>query len=172
MPNFSSRFTSLTGLRLMPQSWTLAMRAVLLCIALVTGFIVALDALLFREHLSSAYLATYSSPPWPRMLSLSLLAAIEEVQFRLALMTALAAVAVRIQGRLTVPAAIAIIAAAQFANIGDFVLADPLYAIPRYWLVGCAWGWLYWRHGWVAALAGHSLTHLLLDPALFWALSR
>jgi Type II CAAX prenyl endopeptidase Rce1-like len=172
MPNFSSRFTSLTGLRLMPQSWTLAMRAVLLCIALVTGFIVALDALLFREHLSSDYITSFSSPPWPRMLRLSLLAAVEEVQFRLLLMTALAAMAVRIQGRLTLPAAIAIIAAAQFANVGTLVLADPWYAIPRYWLVGCVWGWLYWRRGWLAALAGHTLTHPLLDPALFWALTR
>jgi hypothetical protein len=32
------------------------------------------------------------------------------------------------------------------------------------------WGWLYWRHGFVSALLGHGLCHLLLDPALRAAL--
>jgi len=80
-------------------------------------------------------------------------------------------VAVRLQGRLTLPAVVAIIVAAQFANVGVLVVADPLYAGLRYWLVGCVWGWLYWRHGWLAAVAGHVLTHPVLDPVLYLVLT-
>lgn len=54
--------------------------------------------------------------------------------------------------------------------MGLSVFADPLYATLRYWLVGAVWGWLYWRHGFLAALAGHGLSHLLLDPLLLRAL--
>ncbi len=59
---------------------------------------------------------------------------------------------------------------AQFADIGGLVVAWPEYAVPRFWLVGTVWGWLYWRHGFVSALAGHGLCHLLLDPVLRAAL--
>ena len=31
---------------------------------------------------------------------------------------------------------------------------------------GLLWGWLYWRHGWLAALAGHIAAQQVLQPAL------
>jgi hypothetical protein len=54
----------------------------------------------------------------------------------------------------------------QFANVGGLVLAIPLYATLRFWMVGSVWGWLYWRQGWLAALIAHGTIHLLLDPLL------
>jgi len=31
---------------------------------------------------------------------------------------------------------------------------------------GVLWGWLYWRHGWLAGMAGHMAAHLALQPLL------
>jgi hypothetical protein len=59
----------------------------------------------------------------------------------------------------------------QFANVWAFVVAEPIYGSLRYWLVGCVWGWLYWKHGFVTAAAAHGACHLLLDPALKLTLS-
>lgn len=169
---FSGRFAALTGLRIVPVDRAAAVRDVVLAILGVTSFIAVLDGLLFRTQLNPDYVALFASPLWPQMLALSALAAVEEVKFRLLLMTVLAAFTVRLQGRLSLGAVVAIVIAAQFANVGALVLADPLYATLRYWLVGCVWGWLYWRHGWLAALAGHSLTHPVLDPVLYAILNH
>lgn len=35
---------------------------------------------------------------------------------------------------------------------------------------GTLWGWLYWRHGWLAGVAGHMASQLSLQPLLaLWA---
>lgn len=31
---------------------------------------------------------------------------------------------------------------------------------------GVLWGWLYWRHGWLAGVLGHMAAHLALQPLL------
>ena len=31
---------------------------------------------------------------------------------------------------------------------------------------GVLWGWLYWRHGWLAGVSGHICAHLALQPLL------
>ncbi|MGE3691942.1 MAG: hypothetical protein AB7F98_11240 [Novosphingobium sp.] len=31
---------------------------------------------------------------------------------------------------------------------------------------GVLWGWLYWRHGWLAGVAGHVAAHISLQPLL------
>ena len=170
-PGLHQRFRAMTGLALLPDQPAAAFRAVLLSIIGVTAFIGLLDGLMFGPHLPESYRATFGTAPWFRTAELCALAAVEEFKFRLIVMTVLAAVAVRLQGRLTLPAVVAIIVAAQFANVGVLVVADPLYAGLRYWLVGCVWGWLYWRHGWLAAVAGHVLTHPVLDPVLYLVLT-
>jgi hypothetical protein len=142
------------------------------CIVGVTLFIALLDALLFRQSLPQEYVAVYTSPLLPRTLLNLLNAAIDEVKFRLLLMTALVMLLGWWRGKLAPGWFILAIIAVQFANVWDIVIAFPLYGTLRFWAVGCVWGWLYWRHGWLTALAGHSATHLLMDPVLLYLLSR
>ena len=164
--------SAMTGLRILPPDRSAAIRDTVCSILGVTTFIVVLDALVFRAHLPRPYIALYTSPLMPRLWVISVMAGIEEIKFRLILMTGLALLFSLGRGRLTTPAAIAIILAAQFANVGHIVLADPVYGTLRYWLVGCVWGWLYWRHGWLTAFVGHVATHPVLDPALLFAFTH
>ncbi len=158
------------GLRLFPRDWPAAARAVALAIAGVTGLIVVLDAVVFRTHLPESYVTHYTSPLWPRMLLACAASAREEVFFRLVLTTLLVSLPLLVKRRPGIAWIVGAILVAQFVNVGGLVLIWPEYAIPRFWLVGAVWGWLYLRHGFVAALAGHGLCHLLLDPALSLAL--
>lgn len=166
-----SRFHRLTGLRIVPQRPFAATLAVAACLVAVSGWVILLDAVLFRSHVRPEYLASLQGPLGAHVALYAILAAVEEVKVRLVLMTLLAALAVRLRGRLAAGAAIAIILAAQLASVGALVIDDPLYAALRFWLVGSVWGWLYWRHGWLAALAGHVLAHPVLDPLLRLALA-
>ena len=158
------------GLTLRPADWRAASIAVAFAIGGVTGFVLLLDGVLFRQHLTPDYVRFFTSPLIPRLPLLSLLAAIDEVKYRLLLMTALVALQKLVGGKLSPTAFIAAIVLSQFANVGFFVMADPVYATLRYWAVGCVWGWLYWRHGWLAAVTGHAACHLLLDPLLMQVL--
>lgn len=160
------------GLRLLPVDWRRAGVALAASLAGVTVFIALLDALLFRGALPAEYLAYYTSPLLPRMAQACFFAALDEVVFRLLLMTALVALLNWWRG---VPGSawiVAVIIAVQFVNVAEIVVAFPLYGTLRFWAVGCVWGWLYWRHGWLTALAGHSTVHLLLDPVLVYLLSQ
>ena len=159
-----------SGLRLRPNSWGEAAKAIAASIIGVTLFIVALD-LLFRGSLKPSYVAHFTSPLMPRMVVMCILAALEELKYRLVLMTVLAALLSRGTGRLSPALWVAIIALAQLANVGPLVFSDPAYASLRYLAVGSVWGWLYWRHGWISALIGHTACHLILDPILLKALS-
>ena len=162
----------LSGLRLLPADWRRAAVALAACLFGVTAFIALLDAALFRDSLPPDYVATFTSALTPRMLQNCLLAALDEIKFRLLLMTALVMLLSWWRGQLSPAWFIAIIVAVQFANVWGVVIALPLYGALRFWAVGCVWGWLYWRHGWLTALAGHSAVHLLLDPVLLYLLSR
>lgn len=158
---------SLSGLRLTPPDWRRAAIAVGFSIVAVTAFILVLDCVLFRGSLPQPYVAFFTSPLVRHLPVISATAMMEEVKFRLLVMTALAFLA-SVLLRRPPPAVvmIAIIVAAQWVNVGGLVLANPLYASLRYLAVGCVWGWLYWRYGWLAALVGHASSHLLLDPLL------
>lgn len=160
----------LNGLRLRPKNWSAAAKAISVSIAGVTLFILILDGILFRQSLPSDYVVFYTSPLIPRTPVVAVLASLEEVKFRLVLMT-LMIVALGCWRRPLPPIAfVAVILACQFANVGSLVIADPVYASLRYWAVGSVWGLLYWRHGWLAALIGHSATHFILDPLLMLVL--
>ncbi len=156
----------LSGLGLRPADWRKAALAVAVSIAFVTAWIALVDGVLYRQSLPTDYVAHYTGPLTPRMFAACLAAALDEVKFRLLLMTALVMLFAWWRGRLTPAWIVAAIVIAQFVNVGGIVLAAPLYGALRFWLVGCVWGWLYWRHGWLAALAGHGACHLLLDPVL------
>ncbi len=160
------------GLTLRPPEWRAAGITVIFAIAGVTASILVLDGLLFRQHLTPDYVRFFTSPLIPRLPVLSLIAIMDEFKYRLLLMTAVVALQKLIFGKLSAPSFIAAIVISQFANVGSLVLADPVYAALRYWAVSCVWGWLYWRHGWLAAVTGHAASHLLLDPLLMQVLQH
>jgi hypothetical protein len=100
-------------------------------------------------------------------------AAKDEVLGRVALvggMVTLAGMALR--GREIGPATLAaIFIAAQVAILLPQLAApanatELVYDSLRYVGPGVLWGWLFWRHGFAAALLGHTGTHPILDPAL------
>ena len=161
-----------SGLRLWPDDLPAACRAVAASVVGVTAFILILDAIVFRRVLPADYVTTYTSPLLPRTLLACFGAGVEEVIFRLVGMTAI--VVALCFWRRPVPAAgfVAAILLSQLANVLPIVLAYPLWGTLRFWAVGSLWGFLYWRHGWAAALVAHGTIHLLLDPLLLWALTR
>jgi hypothetical protein len=169
--NHRNLHRNLSGLRLLPVDWRRAGVALAACILGVTVFIALLDAALFRQSLPPDYIAAYTSPLMPRILLNCVSAALDEVKFRLLLMTALVMLLSWWRGKLSPAWFIIAILAVQLVNVWEIIIAFPFYGTLRYWAVGSVWGWLYWRHGWLAALTGHGATHLLLDPVLLWLLS-
>ncbi|MFM5924883.1 MAG: type II CAAX prenyl endopeptidase Rce1 family protein [Novosphingobium sp.] len=147
----------------------MALRATALSVVGVCLFIVALD-LAFRADLPTGYLRYYTAPLWPRTAWACVNSVGEELVYRLGLMSALAAVPALIGRRAGPRWIVAAIVLAQLVNVGSLVFAVPPWGTVRFWLVGCVWGWLYWRHGFVSALIGHATAHLLLDPLLLTAL--
>jgi len=162
----------LGGLRLLPRDRNAAAKAILASIVGVTIFILILDGLVFRRMLPAQYVAFYTSPVVPRTPLACLLSGIEEVKFRLVLMTLLVISMSYFRRPLPPLAFVAAILVSQFANVGALVIAIPAYAIFRFWAVGSVWGWLYWRHGWLAALIAHGASHLALDPLLALTLAH
>lgn len=154
------------GLRLLPADPRAAIRATAIAILVVCAWIAAID-FAFRPMLPQDYMAHYAASLWPRTAWACLGSMREELLFRLGMMTLLAAVPALFGLKPGDGWMVAVIVLAQLANVGTLVLAYPVYGALRLWLVGCVWGWLYWRHGFASALAGHGLSHLLLDPLLF-----
>ena len=155
------------GLALRPTDCRAARLTTIAAIVGVTAFIAILDGLLFRQHLSALYIKVFTSPLLARIPGTILQTVVEETLFRLILMTAVVTLQKFLFGKVSPVSFVAAILLSQFVYVATFVIADPVYATLRYWAVGCVWGWLYWRHGWLAALAGHTSTHLVLDPLLF-----
>jgi hypothetical protein len=149
-------------------------RSALAIVVSMTGtavFIALLDLWLFRGHLPQGYVEFYTSPLWPRLPGICAECVFEDVKYRLLLMTALVGLtAVVMRGRPPVILIFAFAIFVQFVNVATLVVAYPLYGTLRYWAVGATWGWLYWRHGLLAAMAAHAGTHLLLDPILLFGL--
>lgn len=141
------------------------MRESVLALAGVCLFIVALD-LACRPFLPASYHQFYTEPLFPRMFRSCLRSLEEEVLYRLILTTLLASIPLlwrRQPGRWWIVGAIVL---AQLVNVHAVVAAAPPWGILRFWVVGCVWGWLYWRHGFLAALLTHGSAHLMLDPLL------
>lgn len=157
-------------LRLWPSDRAAAARAVMLAVLAVCAWIALLD-FGFRHILPREYLDHYTAPLWPRMALACLGSMGEELVFRLGVMTLLAALPTLVGRKAGDGWMVAAVVLTQLANVGLLVLAYPVYGALRFWLVGCVWGWLYWRHGFASALAGHGLSHLLLDPLLLLVLA-
>ena len=160
-----SRLSLPAGLRLFPGDLNAALRATLGAVVGVSLFVVALD-LVFQAALPEGYRHFYTAPLTPRMLASCLGALKEELLYRLLLTTALAALPMLWGKRAGPKWMVAAIVLAQLANVHALVLEVPPWGALRFWLVGCTWGWLYWRHGLASALVGHGAVHLLLDPLL------
>lgn len=111
----------------------------------------------------------------PRLLLAWRGALVDEVLLRLVGMTGLVWLGIALVGqrRWVWPLAIG------FAAFVLWPLLARLYLLDQAWTVlvlgrevllhggaGVLWGWLYWRHGWFAGLAGHCAAHLVLQPAL------
>lgn len=97
-------------------------------------------------------------------------AVFDEILFRLLLMTALVWVFARLPGQSRYWLAIAA-AAILYVPLHPAWLADPgVLLLAReaalHVAAGILWGWLYWRHGLLAAIAGHLAAHLSLQPLL------
>ncbi|WP_423141914.1 type II CAAX prenyl endopeptidase Rce1 family protein [Parablastomonas sp. CN1-191] len=157
------------GWRLLPCDPRAALAAGALAIAGVTAWVLLVDADLCRDGLP--LLARETAPLWPRTLISCLGAMREEVVYRLALTTVLAALPLLFGRRVPGWWIVAAILAAQFVNIEPIDIAYPVWGTLRFWLVGAVWGWLYWRHGFVTALAAHGVVHIVLDPLLRAALA-
>lgn len=131
----------------------------------MTVSVVLLDCVAFRSMLPPEYVSYYTGPLRPRTV-LSCLKAVQEEVIRLIVMSALVGLGHLVLRR-TPPATFVLAAVvSQLFLIWPHVVDFGAYEVLRYWAVGSVWGLLYWRHGWLAALLGHSTIHLLLDPLL------
>lgn len=158
------------GLRIVPIDLPRAFREGTIAVVVVTLAVLIIDGIGFRQSLPGEYLDYYTAPLWPRTAAMCLRSAGEEVVIRLGLLTLLvwlAARDVRQPGWRTAAAAIGL---SQLVLTWALVVQYPVWGLLRFWAVGCVWGWLYWRNGWLTALAGHGSVHLLLDPLLRKAL--
>lgn len=156
-------------LRLFPEHPRNALRAIAASLAIVTAAGLILDVVVFRDRLPAWYIEHFRELSPRSVLTVSLWAATAEVYRGLLMTGVLAALSLQ-GGRPSAARFIFAIAAAQLVLVWPAVIADPLYGLLRCWAVGCVWGWLFWRHGWLSALAAHSAVHILLDPMLRIAL--
>lgn len=123
------------------------------------------------DTLPAVYRQHFTSALWPRTALAIPKAMREELIFRLGLQSLLAGLPMLVGRKPGSRWMIAAIVLAQLANIDLLALSYPPYGLLRFWLVGCIWGWLYWKHGFASALIGHSASHLVLDPLLLAVLA-
>jgi len=168
----------MVAVRILPENSKAAVVAIGVSIVGCTLAIVAIDAA-FRTSLTTQYLATFAQQPaglTPMMIGK---AAMEELVGRLLLeggMLTVAGLALR-ERKIGPWLLLAIILAAQILILLPDLAAPAgvtewVYDAVRFVGPGVLWGWLFWRHGFVAALLGHTGTHPLLDPALHALLGR
>ncbi|MEJ6008724.1 hypothetical protein [Novosphingobium aquae] len=100
----------------------------------------------------------------------------DEVQLRLIALPLITWAAMAATGRrgdwlhwlavlLTAFAAYPIIAYGYFAGL-EWSVLTALRELTLHGAAGVLWGWLCWRHGWMAALVGHVAAHVSLQPLL------
>jgi hypothetical protein len=168
------------GLRFWPKDWRAAVIVTVACMVSVAALVVFTDWA-FRPILSPGYVAVFGGPNLPRRILAYMAGAVgEETVFRLLLMSGLVAVGNllwRGDGASRPALFVAAIAIAQAANVLPKLTepsspAEVVYDVLRFYVPGLVWGWLYWRHGFLAALTAHPACHLILQPALLLVLAR
>jgi hypothetical protein len=159
-------------LRILPANPKTAALAITASAIGCTAGILAIDAA-FRGTLGPAYVAAFTSPHQAAATMIYMTKAARDELARLFVLGAMLGAATWLRRGRTVglPAALilavvaqALILAPQLAMPAD--LTGLTYCALRYVAPGVLWGWLLWRHGFVAALLGHTLTHPMLDPLL------
>lgn len=163
-------------LTIFPANGRAAVIAVLGSIGLVTAVILA-AALAWKAAIPVADRDYFTAPGLAtRIAYLMVRAAIEEMVYRLGVMSALIAFAGLFWQRLPKWVPVAAILLAQAVSVAVNVspphdLAGLLYAAARDLFPGLVWGWLYWRHGFASAVAGHAGVHIVLQPLLLITLA-
>ncbi|MFM5906403.1 MAG: hypothetical protein ACKOPO_02240 [Novosphingobium sp.] len=100
----------------------------------------------------------------------------DEVQLRLIALPAITWAVMALSGKrgdwthwlavmLTAFAAYPLVAHAYFAGL-DWSALTVLREVTLHGAAGVLWGWLCWRHGWIAGLVGHIAAHVTLQPLL------
>lgn len=103
-------------------------------------------------------------------------ALIDELQLRLVALTGVTWMAMGLAGRrgnslhwlaiaITAFAIYPFIARGYFASL-DWSALTALREVTLHGAAGMLWGWLCWRHGWLAAFTGHVAAHVSLQPLL------
>lgn len=168
--DFQSIHRRLGGLRLLPANPRLAFRDGCAAVFAVTAAVLLLDVVVFRRSLTEDYVTFYTAPLWPRTLEMGIKAVEEEIIYRLGLMSALVFALNLVRGRVAPGNFWAAIICSQLVLVWPSIVEFPLWGSLRFWAVGCVWGWLYWKRGWVTSAVGHGVVHFLLDPILRTAL--
>jgi hypothetical protein len=150
-------------------------------IAVVAGllfgaYMVAADALVFHAVIPGSQAELLLVPAAQRIVYFARGALIDELEFRLVLMTALVWLFVTLAGSQRqwcywASILLAALVAYPLAHWAYLAALQPgALAIARevslHGAAGALWGYLYWRHGFVAAVLGHVSAHLTLEPLL------
>src|SRR6266446_260315 len=164
------------GLRILPHGGTRPL-SLAIGVGLAFGVYMAMaDALLFRSVIPAAQAALVSGfSALNRIAYFTPLAVLEEVESRLVLMSALVWILTVLAGPRAwcFWAAIMVTAMLFYPALHVAYLSalapTPLTVVREIMLhsgAGIVWGYLYWRHGLVAAIAGHISAHISLQPLL------
>ncbi len=133
--------------------------AVVIAAVGVAALVLATDRLL-ASSLPAGEAAYYADHQLGLRLYVSgLMALRDEIAWRLVLMTAIVALGrLALRGHTPVWLFVVAIVVAQAASVAFGVplassLGEAFADTLRYFVPGLVWGWLYWRHGWLAAAA-------------------
>jgi hypothetical protein len=161
------------GLRILPDSPRSLGFAIIAGLAF--GAYVALaDTLIFHSVVPASQ-SMSGAPILQRFMHFIPPVLFDEIAFRLVAMSAVAWLLVALAGRRDwcFRAAIVFVAFVAYPAFHSGYLASlsftPLVVsreILLHGIAGLLWGHLYWKHGWLAALAGHVAAHLSLEPML------
>lgn len=134
------------------------------------------DTIIFRSAWPDGQKALLTEPASTRMLLFGFRALNDELVLRLVAMTTIAAVLVAIAGKRSTWCywgaifAVALVVAplweSTFLASLDWTPLVVVRTIAIYATATTLWGWLYWRHGFLAGVTGHVSAHLALQPAL------
>ena len=135
------------------------------------------NAIVFHGAVPAARVIEVRTMPLPsRILSYGLAVVVEELVLRLACMTALVALFVVAAGRrsdLCYYLAIAVVAFVAYPLWSHRYFAGLQWSaltaareLALHFSATALWGWLYWRHGWLAAVTAHGAAHLTLEPLM------
>ncbi|MER8749460.1 hypothetical protein NKH57_09295 [Mesorhizobium sp. M1050] len=134
------------------------------------------DAILFRDVTPAAQIALVAgSSALERIAHFARLAVLDELEFRLVAMSIIAWLLVSVAGKQAwcfwaaiLLTALVVFPAFHLPYLSALTPSFPtaLREIMLHGGAGILWGYLYWRHGLVAAIAAHVSAHLSLQPLL------